>query len=93
MEIGFLEPQTLSAVQAETIRAETLHGKLPNQDRAMVILMEEVGEAAEEILEFGRTHNPNRRDNAVKELIQVASVALRLVEQLEHDSWPVPVNR
>lgn len=47
----------------------------------LAILMEEVGELSQEILEQHFTDAPNKAD-LKKELIQVAAVALAMLEQL-----------
>jgi hypothetical protein len=66
-----------------------IHGPLTTDDvRAMVILVEEVGELAAEVLKMSRaTSSPfERRDalkHAIKEAAQVAAVATLLIVNLE----------
>lgn len=80
-----LSPLTLDAVQAEAIRAHLKHGDNsllnPNLHWSLKLssLMEEVGEVAHE-LTYDVEDNKN---DLVKELLQVASVALCWVESLE----------
>lgn len=81
--------KAVQEVEREVAYAEDLHGTLPNIDRAMVIMVEEVGEAAEEILEVGRMERAKERHAAnhhraaaMKELAQVAAVAMRLMAKL-----------
>lgn len=80
-----LSDLTLSAVQAEAIRAHVKHGEnsllnpgIPSGLK-LAALMEEVGEVAHELT----YDTEDNRDNLVKELIQVANVALSWVESLE----------
>lgn len=88
---------TLSAIQAEAIRAHLHHGRNsmahPDQsnDRRLAILTEEVGEVAHELNEAaisaskypGTGYTGLDRDALVKELIQVAAMAATWVEALE----------
>lgn len=85
-----LSDLTLSAVRAEATRAYLLHGDhsmlgvaVTESDR-LAILTEEVGEVAKELNE-DRLGNlgDDWRDQRVKELIQVAAMALSWVEALE----------
>lgn len=82
---------TLSAVQAEATRAHLKHGEYSmlgphysSGDR-LAILVEEVGEVAHELTydQGGPGVGEGRRDELVKELIQVAAMALTWVEHLE----------
>jgi len=82
---------TLSAVQAEATRAHLRHGDhsmlgaaVTESDR-LAILTEEVGEVARELNEdrLGNLPVDEWRDRRVKELIQVAAMALSWVEALE----------
>jgi hypothetical protein len=81
---------TLSAVQAEATSAHLHHGHnsmlgaaVTEADR-LAILTEEVGEVARELNEDRLGHLPEDwRDRRVKELIQVAAMALTWVEHLE----------
>jgi len=86
-----LSDLTLSAVQAEATRAYLLHGDhsmlgvaVTESDR-LAILAEEVGEVAKELNEdrLGNLDPYDWRDRRVKELIQVAAMALSWVEALE----------
>lgn len=84
-----LSELTLAAIQAEATRAHLKHG-----DRSMLgphytsgdrlaILMEEVGEVAHELTYDQGGLEGGRRDELVKELIQVAAMAASWVEVLE----------
>lgn len=86
-----LSPLTLSAIQAEATRAHLLHGehsmlgtRYSSGDR-LAILVEEVGEVAHELTydSGGPGVGDGRRDELVKELIQVAAMAASWVEFLE----------
>ena len=75
----------LRAVGTERYRQESLvdSGKFamtcaddPNLHRSMSVLMEEVGEAARAVLE-------GDRDNLREELVQVAAVAVAIVEAID----------
>jgi len=86
-----LSDLTLSAVQAEATRAHLKHGvhsmlgdRYSSGDR-LAILVEEVGEVAHELTydQGGPGVGEGRRDELVKELIQVAAMALTWVEHLE----------
>ena len=85
-----LSPITLSAVQAEATGAHAKHGEhsmlgvaVTESDR-LAILTEEVGEVARELNE-DRLGNlgDDWKIRRVKELIQVAAMALTWVEHLE----------
>ena len=82
---------TLSAVQAEATRAHLRRGEhsmlgsaVTEADR-LAILAEETGEVARELNEdrLGNIPPDDWRDRRVKELIQVAAMALTWVEHLE----------
>ena len=78
--------ETIAQVQSETERADRIHGPIPSDPvRAMVVLMEEVGEASNEIL--SSTRGPNSKADseyyAIDEMIQVASVALRIIDKMK----------
>lgn len=81
-----LSSLTLAAVQAEAIRAHAKHGpnSMLNPDLPwslkLAALVEEVGEAAHELTYDQDTGD---RSKLVKELVQVASVALTWVESIE----------
>jgi hypothetical protein len=86
-----LSELTLSAVQAEATRAHLRHGDhsmlgvaVTESDR-LAILTEEVGEVARELNEdrLGNIPPDEWRDRRVRELIQVAAMALTWVEHLE----------
>lgn len=80
-----LSALTLDAVQAESLRAHLKHGpmSLLNPDMPwplkLAALVEEVGEVAHE-LTYDQGAEPTK---LVKELLQVASVALTWVESIE----------
>ena len=82
---------TLSAVQAEATRAYLLHGDHSmlgpgvTEAERLAILTEEVGEVARELNEdrLGNLDGYDWRDRRVRELIQVAAMALSWVEHLE----------
>lgn len=71
-------------VYLEIKHAIIKHGLLRNPERSMVILMEEVGEAAKEIVGLKEV---GARERAFKELMQVAAVAMRLAVQIKEDVW------
>lgn len=80
-----LSPLTLDAVRAEALRAHIKHGpkSLLNPDMPVV---EKLAALVEECGEVGRalTYDGDEgKDHLVKELIQVASVALTWVESIE----------
>ena len=79
-------PGILSELMHEVARAEKLHGYIPNDCiRATVILTEEVGEVAEAALTLTRPAGPygnNDIEHLREELIQVAAVAIRMVEAI-----------
>lgn len=86
-----LSDLTLSAIQAEATRAHLKHGEhsmlgphYSSGDR-LAILVEEVGEVAHELTydQGGPAVGEGRRDELVKELIQVAAMAASWVEYLE----------
>jgi hypothetical protein len=92
-----LSDLTLSAIQAEATRAHLKHGehsmlgkKYSSGDR-LAILVEEVGEVAHELTYDSGGPGGGRRDELVKELIQVAAMAATWVEFLEgrHDTADV----
>ena len=71
-----LRTESINNLQAETSRAR---GKFPTNDQLLVALIEEVGEVARAVLEKDFTH-------ARIEALQVATVAMRLVEEGD-SSW------
>jgi hypothetical protein len=82
-----LSDLTLSAVQAEATGAHAKHGIYSmlgahyTEHERLAILVEEVGEVAHEL-----TYDQDGdRDRLVRELIQVAAMALTWVEHLEGD--------
>lgn len=86
-----LSELTLAAIQAEATRAHLRHGEhsmlgkgYSSGDR-LAILVEEVGEVAHELTydQGGPGVGEGRRDELVKELIQVAAMAASWVEFLE----------
>lgn len=86
-----LSGRTLAAIQAEATRAHLKHGKhsmlgpsYTSGDR-LAILVEEVGEVAHELTydQGGPGVGEGRRDELVKELIQVAAMAATWIEYLE----------
>ncbi len=86
-----LSDLTLNAIQAEATRAHLRHGEHsmlgPNYSSGdrLAILVEEVGEVAHELTydQGGPGVGQGRRDELVKELIQVAAMAATWVEFLE----------
>jgi hypothetical protein len=85
-----LSAPTLSAVQAEALRAHLKHGHrsllnphMPDLFK-LAALVEECGEVGRALTYDG----DDGRDHLVKELIQVASVALSWVESIEGDAVP-----
>lgn len=87
MKLEELEPDlvSLQAVRAEVIRARM---KFSDNDVLLAALMEEVGELANALLElrFAARRNEapekldGRRDAVQREAIQVAAVAMRILE-------------
>ncbi len=85
-----LSDLTLSAVRAESIRAHVKHGDQSLLNPSMPAVLK-LAALVEECGEVGRAltyDNGGDRDHLVKELIQVASVALSWVESLEGDAVP-----
>lgn len=86
-----LSDLTLQAVRAESIRAHLIHkdsgGSIfdPNMPtlQKLAALMEEVGEVARALTYDG----DEGKEHLVKELIQVANVALTWVEALETTTY------
>lgn len=83
-----LSELTFDAVQAESLRARLKHGPAMTCDNPhlptvlkLAALVEEVGEVANAL-----TYDGLDRDNLVKELIQVASVACMWIESLEGEA-------
>lgn len=66
------EALTLSAITAETIRARL---KFPGNKHLLAALTEEVGELAQAMLQ------DRPRDQIEREAIQVATVAIRILEE------------
>jgi hypothetical protein len=66
------EPLTLSAITAETIHARL---KFPGNKHLLAALVEEVGELAQAMLQ------DKPRDQIEREAIQVATVAVRIIEE------------
>lgn len=82
---------TLSAIQAEAIRAHILHGDdsmlYQNDHERLAILMEEIGEVARELNE-ARIHNREvDKDKLEKELIQSAAMCATWIEGLNPESY------
>jgi hypothetical protein len=90
-----LSDLTLSAIQAEATSAHLKHGEhsmlspdYSSGDR-LAILVEEVGEVAHELTydqQPGQGIGEGRRDELVRELLQVAAMAASWVEFLEGGS-------
>ncbi|HUK72221.1 MAG TPA: hypothetical protein VLW50_26215 [Streptosporangiaceae bacterium] len=80
---------TLAAIQAEATRAHIKHGEHSmlgtaySSGERLAILMEEVGEVAHELTYDQGGAGEGRRDELVKELIQVAAMAATWIEYLE----------
>ena len=78
-------PLTVNAVTAEFIRAQVKHqGRTPadpamSDGERLMILVEEIGEVAHALT----YDTPDDTDQLVKELIQVAAMALAWVEGIE----------
>ena len=76
-EIRLLSDVTLQAIQAENIKSQQKHGEhammnplLPRDER-LAILVEEVGEVATAM----NYDNKGKRQDLIKELLQVAAMA------------------
>jgi NTP pyrophosphatase (non-canonical NTP hydrolase) len=86
-----LSSLTLAAIQAEATAAHAKHGEHSmlsqkhSSGERLAILVEEVGEVAHELTydQGGPGVGEGRRDELVKELIQVAAMAASWVEYLE----------
>jgi hypothetical protein len=86
-----LSELTLTAIQAEATRAHLRHGdhsmlgKHYTSGDRLAILVEEVGEVAHELTydQGGPAVGEGRREELVKELIQVAAMAATWVEFIE----------
>lgn len=75
--------ETLSAVRDEVIRARH---KFPTNKHLLAALMEEVGELAEALLiAEAENHVRDYLDDVRSEAIQVATVAVRIIEEGDHD--------
>lgn len=82
---------TLNAIQAEATRAHLKHGEYSmlsekyTSGQRLAILVEEVGEVAHELTydQGGAGVGEGRRDELVKELIQVAAMAASWIEAIE----------
>ena len=82
---------TLDAVQAEAARAYLRHGRhsmlggANSESDRLAILTGEVGEVARELNEYrlGNLDGDDWKSRRVRELIQVAAMALSWVEHLE----------
>jgi hypothetical protein len=88
-----LSELTLAAVQAEATRAHLRHGACSmlaptyTSGQRLAILVEEVGEVAHELTydAGGPGVGEGREGELVKELVQVAAMALSWVEAIEGD--------
>lgn len=78
-DVRLVHPLTLSAIGAEVLRARIMHPKGVTFLRMLAALTEEVGEVAQAFL----SRKP--WDEIEKELIQVACVAARMVEECSED--------
>ena len=87
--ILLLSDLTMTAIQAEAMRAHARHGinsmLYGDDDKSLRILMEEVGEVAREMneLALGNIDVDTYNQRLVKELIQVAAMAGTWVEKIE----------
>lgn len=73
------EQLTLDAITAEVTRARL---KFPNPNYLMTALMEEVGELAKAMMDHYVFHKPGAdKDQIEREAIQVAAMAIRLLEE------------
>lgn len=78
-----LTDSLVSAIREENLRAEDLHGSMTmDHARATVILLEEVGEVAKCVLDMSRDKTIGR-ESAITELVQVVSVAVRIIRNLD----------
>ena len=76
----------VAAINKEMVRAVKEHGPLTaNNFHAMTILGEEFGESCRELLDLRRhgSDDINHRGNAIKELIQLVSVSIHLIHNLD----------
>lgn len=80
-----IQQLTLDAIRAESALSENRRGPLKDPERGLLILMEVAGGLAAAIQAITRPlgYTEDTRMNAVREAIQVASVAAQLIELLE----------
>jgi NTP pyrophosphatase (non-canonical NTP hydrolase) len=71
-----MKPQTVEAIEIEIVKART---KFPKNAKLLAALMEEVGELAKALLQN------KGADEVRKEAIQVACVAVRIIEEGDAD--------
>lgn len=72
MSAAMVEPITIGAISAEVLKART---KFPDNKHLLAALVEEVGELAQAMLQ------DKPRDQIDREAIQVAWVAVRIIEE------------
>jgi len=91
MEIKVPEPITIDAISAEVARARH---KFPNGKYLLAALVEEVGELSQAMMEASRgpdvshARQPRKRydrDDIIMEAIQVAAMAIRIIEEGDPD--------
>lgn len=76
--------QPVTDALLECYRAEQIHGIIPSDPvRAVLILTEETGELAEAALELTRPNGGHNTAHLRAEAVQVASVALRIIEAID----------
>lgn len=86
MKVIFTNGPLLRDLDLEMRRGELLHGAIPaDQNRAFVVLAREVGEVADALPHPNSTRKEQDPASLRAELIQVAAVAIRWVQQIDED--------
>lgn len=84
-----------SEIRAERVRQDAKFGEQDHEPTIyLTILMEEVGEAAQAALHAKNDFRPGSKDYSKeglekyrKELVQVAAVAVAMIECIDRDKW------
>ena len=81
-----MKQSTIKAITAETNKAQSKYGNFNSTHEAYAVLLEEVNEfwdLVQGVISFSDTEW--KADRMKSELTQVASIATRIIEQLEDD--------